>query len=65
MKNERGEIRKFSAVQWALTNFGIVQSVHRTRAEAIKEAEYQCREPWPLCRKYMEARKVTLVELKP
>ena len=65
MKTDRGPIRKFSSIQWARTNFGIVQSVHRTRREAIEECERECGEPWRVCKKYMEVRKVKITEIKP
>ena len=64
MKQDRGPIRKFSATQWARTNFGIVQSVHRTRKEAIEECERECGEPWTVCSRYMEVRKVLITEIE-
>jgi hypothetical protein len=47
---------------WARSNLGLLLDVHRTRAEAIKEAEHQCGVPWSVCKRYMEVRKVHVVE---
>lgn len=47
---------------WLLTNTGIPWSIHRTRKEARVEAERMCGDPWVKCKRFMEIRKVHLVE---
>lgn len=57
------KILKFSEIQWALCNFGILRSTHRLRREAIRAAEKQTGKPWKECRKYMQVFKVRVVPL--
>lgn len=59
MKPKRG-LLKSSTQGWALSNFGNVWGFHRTRREAIKEAENSIGEPWSKCRKSMEVWKAEL-----
>ena len=39
---------------WAVSNCGVVRSVHRTKSKAIKNVEYETMEPWRKAKKYME-----------
>jgi hypothetical protein len=50
--------------QYALTNMGIPWSIHRLKKQAIAEAERNTGKPWSECRKYLEVRKVKLVEIE-
>lgn len=60
-KNAR-PIYKNSTRKWALSNYGNIWSVHRTRKEAREEAERNIGKPWAECGDSMEIRKMTLVE---
>lgn len=63
MRNMPPLVKRF-AKGWVMSNFGIVQGFHRTRSEAIKACEDSTRQPWRLCKSYMEVRKVILVETR-
>ena len=53
MNGPRGNY-KWPKRVWALSNFGNLWSIFRTRREAIREAELQTGEPWKKCRRTME-----------
>lgn len=52
---------KFKKV-WLLSNMGNPWGIYDTRRQARTKAEYISDEPWKRCQKYLEVRKVTLVE---
>jgi len=59
---DRGPMLKSAHKMWALTNFGNLHSVHRTRKDAVQRAIRQSGESWESCSKYYEIRKVRVTE---
>jgi len=53
---------KHSTHRWALSNFGNIWGVFRTRKEAIQDAEFAMDKPWRKIKASMEVRKVTIIE---
>jgi hypothetical protein len=53
MNGPRGTT-KWPQPGWALSNFGLLWGVYRTRKQAIEAAEENIGHPWRECRKSME-----------
>lgn len=46
--------------RWALVNWGLLRSVHRTRRDAKREAEESSGEPWSVCQRYFTVERCTV-----
>ncbi len=47
---------------WALTQYDYLHSVHRRRCEAVQRAIRLSGEPWVICKKNYNIRKVVVTE---
>lgn len=54
MKKTARPILYDSDLRWAQSNCGVIQSVHRTKRDAIKHVEHETGEPWRTAKRYME-----------
>lgn len=51
---------KYPQRAWALSNFGMLRGVFRTRKEAIDYCEHNVAAPWSNAKRYMEVWKCTV-----